>query len=119
MWTSAELKLRAKGAFFKNYWQSVLVAFVMSIFGMIGPDLIYEWIQDRESIVYVDRMFGTIGDFFFFSIIWIFRIQACGDSFRGFVFGCESVSWKSIRGRRMPFLYKESDNEPNSGRIGI
>lgn len=65
MWTSAELKLRAKGAFYKNYWYCVLVALVMSIFGMIGPDLIYEWIQDRESIVYVDRMFGIVGDFFF------------------------------------------------------
>ena len=33
MWTSAELKMRAKGAFQKNYWSAVLVGFVMAIFG--------------------------------------------------------------------------------------
>lgn len=33
MWTSAELKMRAKPAFQKNYWSSVLVGLVMAIFG--------------------------------------------------------------------------------------
>ncbi len=32
MWTSMELKVRAKGAFYKNYWHCVLTALVMSIF---------------------------------------------------------------------------------------
>lgn len=32
MWTSAELKIRAKGAFYKNYWLSVLVGIVMAVF---------------------------------------------------------------------------------------
>lgn len=36
MWTRADLKMRGKQAFRKNYWPAVLVAFVMSIFAAIG-----------------------------------------------------------------------------------
>ena len=36
MWTRADLKMRGKQAFRKNYWSAVLVAFVVSLFGVIG-----------------------------------------------------------------------------------
>ena len=43
MWTSAELKMRAKGAFQKNYWSAVLVGFVMAILAEVP-----EWQREEH-----------------------------------------------------------------------
>lgn len=63
MWTSAELKIRAKGAFYKNYWHCVLTALVMSIFaGVVSLD-IKKYIHVNDFYMYSDTLIGNIGYF--------------------------------------------------------
>lgn len=63
MWTSGELKNRAKGAFYKNYWHSVLTALVMSIFAGIATFDIKNYIQENDYYLYTDTFLGNIGHF--------------------------------------------------------
>lgn len=63
MWTSAELKIRAKGAFYKNYWYCVLTALVMSLFAGTATYDIKTYIQEHDYYKYADTFFGRIGDF--------------------------------------------------------
>lgn len=57
MWTSAELKLRAKGAFYKNYWHCVLTALVMLAFEEIVIDNGIKFIRECDDYIYYD-MYG-------------------------------------------------------------
>mgnify|MGYP002509878052 FL=1 len=63
MWTSAELKIRAKGAFYKNYWYCVLMALVMSFFAGSAIYNVTKHIQEYDYYVYADTFLGSIGDF--------------------------------------------------------
>lgn len=51
MWTSAELKMRAKGAFYKNYWHCVLTALIMSAFIEAATSDVTEYIKDYGESV--------------------------------------------------------------------
>lgn len=62
MWTSAELKIRAKGAFYKNYWHCVLTALVMAFCSGLSYDVIKN-IQEHGYDRYSDTFLGSIGDF--------------------------------------------------------
>lgn len=75
MWTSAELKLRAKGAFYKNYWHCVLTALVMTIFIGIGVDSVTKFIQEHDYYMYTDHFFGRVGAFFFSPLYSVFGIR--------------------------------------------
>ena len=116
MWTSAELKMRAKGAFQKNYWSAVLVGFVMAIFGgsagmaagrASGYSNAYEEYQyywgGGDSLAFAAAMMivaavaGIIGLIFFF-------LDICG---------------KCIENRGMPLLYHEPDRESFSRNARI
>lgn len=51
MWTTAELKMRGKMAFRRNYWPSVVVALVMSIFagGTVSSNVMRRITDDGDS----------------------------------------------------------------------
>lgn len=63
MWTSAELKIRAKGAFYKNYWHCVLTALVVSFFTESAIYDITTYIREHDYYVYMDTFLGRIGEF--------------------------------------------------------
>lgn len=63
MWTSAELKIRAKGAFYKNYWYCVLTALVMSFFAGTAINNVTTYIKEHDYYIYADSFLGRIGDF--------------------------------------------------------
>ncbi len=93
MWTSAELKMRAKAAFQKNYWPSVLVGFVLAIFGgtsAVGRATVeanrsnsYYW-GNGDSLAFAAAMMiiaavtGIMGLFFIFLNIFVGNVLKVG-----------------------------------------
>lgn len=61
MWTSAELKMRAKGAFYKNYWHCVLTAFVMSFFIVGVSNRMINFSNYYDYSVYRGTYYGGLG----------------------------------------------------------
>lgn len=117
MWTSAELKMRAKGAFQKNYWSAVLVGFVMAIFGgsagmaagrASGYSNAYEEYQyywgGGDSLAFAAAMMivaavaGIIGLIFFFLDIFVGNVLKIG--------GCRF------------FIMNQTEN-PSAGMLGF
>ena len=117
MWTSAELKMRAKGAFQKNYWSAVLVGFVMGIFGgsagmaagrASGYSNAYEEYQyywgGGDSLAFAAAMMivaavaGIIGLIIFFLDIFVGNVLKIG--------GCRF------------FIMNQTDN-PSAGMLGF
>lgn len=58
MWTSMELKVQAKGAFYKNYWHCVLTALVMSIFAGVVVYNFFGFFYDYDTYLYADAFWG-------------------------------------------------------------
>lgn len=61
MWTSAELKYRAKGAFYKNYWNCVLIALVMTFFAGVASETVVNFAQDQGYYFQMNSWMGSFG----------------------------------------------------------
>ena len=117
MWTSAELKMRAKGAFQKNYWSAVLVGFVMAIFGgsagmaagrASGYSNAYEEYQILLGRRRFSRLCGSNDD-----------RSGCGRHYRTDFLFPGYFCGKCIENRGMPLLYHEPDRESFSRNARI
>lgn len=82
MWTSAELKLRAKGAFYKNFWHCVLVALIIGFFTETATyDFSKQIYYDQSSNYVMGGLFNLAKEMFYSAS----ELQIVGGLF-GFVF---------------------------------
>ena len=112
MWTRFELKERGKAAFQRNYWRSVLVAFILMLFVSGGGSAVSNsWNQITSSGTSDDSYYteyfddGDIGHFYYNS----------GTSIPGMlVSGIIAVVVGGCR-----FFMENSEYQPTVGRLGF
>ena len=132
MWTRFELKERAKQPFRRNYWRSVLVAFILMLFVSGGGSAVSNsWNQITSSGTSDDSYYteyfddGDIGHFYYNSGTSIPRYAGKWNhrSCRRWCHDRQCFTWdfpfQSSGSRWLPFLYGNSEYQPTVGRLGF
>ena len=132
MWTRFELKERGKAAFQRNYWRSVLVAFILMLFVSGGGSAVANsWDQvtsfDTSDDSYYTEYFdeGDIGHFYYNSgtsipgmlIKGIIAVVVGSAMIVGALLGIFLLNPLEVGGCR--FFMENSEYQPTVGRLGF
>lgn len=132
MWTRFELKERGKAAFQRNYWRSVLVAFILMLFVSGGGSAVSNsWNQITSSGTSDDSYYteyfddGDIGHFYYNSgtsipgmlVSGIIAVAVGGVMIVSALLGIFLFNPLEVGGCR--FFMENSEYQPTVGRLGF
>ena len=132
MWTRFELKERGKAAFQRNYWRSVLVAFILMLFVSGGGSAVSNsWNQITSSGTSDDSYYteyfddGDIGHFYYNSgtsipdmlVSGIIAVVVGGVMIVSALLGIFLFNPLEVGGCR--FFMENSEYQPTVGRLGF